>query len=550
MEDPVHPCSDLLATFQPNPWQLDERAPIRFKHIDIRPTVLVDTVDGLHKLLAKLRPLPEIVVHVGFSSAYCFKGAVACIQISTRTEDFLVDAFALQNELYILKDVFMDPKVLKVIPFGAWNGLKALQRDHDIFFVNIFNVDLADKVVKQKGVRISNEHQRTPLADLIAEYCGEDVALTLSSRQKRHLPDLTTRPFNKNAKRYLQEETHYILFIHDCLRNGMIYNGLIRQYYDVCTERLANEIWNPNDHILQEDTYKKALAEKISWFNEMELEVYRRIHDWRWEVAERNDVGMVCVMSKNHLIDITKRLPETLNDIRACKRGPHVSEYIEKGADDIISMIQETRAKYPDVQKRQIIRSSEFTGHGGQSSGRGDFVMKLCDRCGNKGHYGEQCWTFPTWNNDAIKQEFQNQDNFKTQEGKEKIVRTMLKYLMELEEDGQPRWQRQQQIMSGDFTHNRYGDPRQTTARQQQQHFLQMENVLRNIKPITAQLDQMGVFEMGEMEIMQKMGQLTQMGQMGQASYQDQMEDMGYQGQEGGPSRHVGHYQGERYQPY
>lgn len=76
-----------------------------------------------------------------------------------------------------------------------------------------------------------------------------------------------------------------MLFIYDKLRNGMISNGLIRQFYDVCTTKCLTELWSPKDLVLQEDSYKTTLAEKVSWFNPLEMEVYRKVHDWRWETA-------------------------------------------------------------------------------------------------------------------------------------------------------------------------------------------------------------------------------------------------------------------------
>ena len=43
-----------------------------------------------------------------------FQGLTCLMQISTRTEDFIVDTLSLRSELYLLNQVFTDPDVVKV----------------------------------------------------------------------------------------------------------------------------------------------------------------------------------------------------------------------------------------------------------------------------------------------------------------------------------------------------------------------------------------------------------------------------------------------------
>ena len=38
------------------------------------------------------------------------------MQISSRTEDFLIDTFAVRDDLHILNNVFTNPNVVKVSP--------------------------------------------------------------------------------------------------------------------------------------------------------------------------------------------------------------------------------------------------------------------------------------------------------------------------------------------------------------------------------------------------------------------------------------------------
>jgi len=47
-----------------------------------------------------------------------FSGFVCLMQISTRTEDFLIDALELRAHMHILNSSFTNPKIIKVCLVG------------------------------------------------------------------------------------------------------------------------------------------------------------------------------------------------------------------------------------------------------------------------------------------------------------------------------------------------------------------------------------------------------------------------------------------------
>jgi exosome complex exonuclease RRP6 len=56
-----------------------------------------------------------------------FQGFTCLMQISTRDEDFVIDALVLRNELHLLNKSFTDPKIVKVL-HGAEMDIQWLQR--------------------------------------------------------------------------------------------------------------------------------------------------------------------------------------------------------------------------------------------------------------------------------------------------------------------------------------------------------------------------------------------------------------------------------------
>jgi exosome complex exonuclease RRP6 len=65
-------------------------------------------------MLDHLRKAQELAVDLEYHSYRSFSGFVCLIQISTRTDDFILDTLCLRDELEELNEVFTDPNIIKV----------------------------------------------------------------------------------------------------------------------------------------------------------------------------------------------------------------------------------------------------------------------------------------------------------------------------------------------------------------------------------------------------------------------------------------------------
>ena len=68
------------------------------------------------------------------------------MQVSTRSEDFLIDTIELRSEMHILNQVFTDPKIVKVM-HGAESDIQWLQRDFGVYVVNLFDTFHASRAL-------------------------------------------------------------------------------------------------------------------------------------------------------------------------------------------------------------------------------------------------------------------------------------------------------------------------------------------------------------------------------------------------------------------
>ncbi|CAF4367933.1 unnamed protein product [Rotaria magnacalcarata] len=56
----------------------------------------------------------ELAIDLEHHSYRSYQGFTCLMQISSRTEDFLIDTIALRDELHILNNIFTNPNIVKV----------------------------------------------------------------------------------------------------------------------------------------------------------------------------------------------------------------------------------------------------------------------------------------------------------------------------------------------------------------------------------------------------------------------------------------------------
>lgn len=88
----------------------------------------IDTTEALNSLAKDLRNQKEIAVDLEANQYRSFQGITCLMQISTRFQDYVVDAIALRSQLrHFLAPIFEDPSIIKVL-HGADSDVTWLQR--------------------------------------------------------------------------------------------------------------------------------------------------------------------------------------------------------------------------------------------------------------------------------------------------------------------------------------------------------------------------------------------------------------------------------------
>jgi exosome complex exonuclease RRP6 len=183
---PVHPL-EKLPVEQFVDRNVAESEPVKPADLEDTPFTLVEDHKGLMELAKKLKSVTEFAVDLEHNQYRSFQGLTCLMQISTRTEDFIVDTLKLR--IYIglyLQEPFKDPTKRKVM-HGADRDIMWLQRDFHIYVCNLFDTGQASRVLQM---------ERNSLEHLLLHFCG------VTAKKEYQNADWRSRPLPEEMIKY------------------------------------------------------------------------------------------------------------------------------------------------------------------------------------------------------------------------------------------------------------------------------------------------------------------------------------------------------------
>ncbi|XP_050309849.1 exosome component 10-like isoform X2 [Anthonomus grandis grandis] len=299
-----HPYEFELDRFTPAENLLKKTEITSPKPIKDTPLIEINTPEQLPELLEDLQKYQFIAVDVEHHSYRSFMGITCLVQISTPEKDYLIDALALRNDLWVLNEVFTKPSITKIF-HGADSDIPWLQRDLSLYVVNMFDTHQAAKQLGYSGLS---------LAYLMRRFCS------FTPNKQFQLADWRIRPLPTELKNYAREDTHYLIYIYQNMRNELIDKGngksnllkaVIGQSTALCLKRYFKPIWNEQSHM---EFYRRCHRN----FDNRQLFALKEIYKWRDRLARSEDESTGYVLPNNMLLEIAGRLPKEMQGILAC----------------------------------------------------------------------------------------------------------------------------------------------------------------------------------------------------------------------------------------
>lgn len=297
------------------------------------PFTFVNTSSSLKDIAAKLSLEREIAVDLEHHQFRSFQGLTCLMQISTRSEDFIIDTLELRSLIGPqLRDVFANPAIQKVMHGANWD-IMWLQRDFGIYVCNLFDTGQAARVLGMKSFG---------LAHLLEHFCG------VTPDKRYQMADWRLRPLPVEMLKYAREDTHYLLYVGDLIKQMLIsaqcgdqQEPLLEVYKrsrDICLKLYAKEITT-------ETSYLQVYGLQERNFQTEQLAVLAGLYSWRDLVARIEDESTGYVLPNHLLLKLAEEMPDDVKKLRSMLNGRH--SLVARNIATIVAIINKSRSMMP-----------------------------------------------------------------------------------------------------------------------------------------------------------------------------------------------------------
>lgn len=307
------------------------------KSLDDTPFKYIDTLDDLKWLCDHLGKsnrsrIKEIAIDLEHHSYRSFLGFTCLMQISTRYDDFIVDTIKLRSEMHRLNEIFTDWTLVKVM-HGADFDVEWLQKDFGLYIVNLFDTGQATRVL---------QYPHFSLSYLLQKFCN------VQAQKQYQLADWRQRPLMDDMVKYAREDTHYLIYIYDNLRQELIKkdNQQQQQQNDLELMKLVHQ----KSQIICKKVFKKPvfiskgflnLCQNNSHLNSKQMKALRDLYEWRDKIARESDESCEYVLKNHQLLKIAELLPREIYGILALCNP--LSSLVQANVHEIHEIIKNAR---------------------------------------------------------------------------------------------------------------------------------------------------------------------------------------------------------------
>lgn len=282
------------------------------------PASYIDSDEALAALVQSLQDETLMAVDTESNNMYAYQGRVCLVQISTRTADYIIDPFPIED-MQPLGDLLADERMEKIFHAAEYD-LICLQRDYGFEVRNLFDTMFAARLchVEQFG-----------LGDLLTNYFNVEV-------DKSHqLDNWGKRPLDAESLRYAQMDTHYLPALRDKL------------YEQLKTLKRLDEAQEVFADVLRIDSKGRVFDEYGYWkiglphsLTRRQMALLKELYLEREKIAEQQDVPPFKIVSNKALVAIARKKPrnhQEMFQIRALSpaqvrlHGNHLLKAIERG---------------------------------------------------------------------------------------------------------------------------------------------------------------------------------------------------------------------------
>ena len=338
-----HPYGSELHAWEPSDEMCTAPAEQMYGPVGETPLSWVETEEQLAVMAEKLDAADIFAIDLEAHNYRTYASFTCLMQISTRTEDFVVDTLSLRGSLHVLNSSFTNPKVAKVL-HGADSDIMWLQKDLGLYLVGMFDTGQAAQVLA---------FPRKSLAHLLKHYCSVTVD------KAYQLADWRIRPLGAEMLNYAREDTHYLLYVYDRMRADLLAKGnaqanLLRAVWDrsrdVCLQRYEKSVYDASMATALYNKNSRSLSSR-------QLSVFKALHAWRDEVSRQEDESIRYVLPDHQLFELADVQPREIPQVLACCKP--VPPMVRIHAHTIIQVISSATMDVTDSPAKKARKTEE-----------------------------------------------------------------------------------------------------------------------------------------------------------------------------------------------
>ena len=256
---------------------------------------IIIKADRLCEVASILGRQSEFAVDLEMDSLHHYQEKVCLMQVSTRTESWLIDPLALKD-LSPLAAPLGDPRIL-IVMHGADYDIRSLHRDFGIEVNNLFDTMLASRFlgIKEFG-----------LAALLKARFGIEL------NKKYQKADWSKRPLSPEMSAYAAADTSDLLPLYDQLSKELVEKNRLQWLEEEC--RLVSQA-----RVTEKEGPLFISCKGAGKIKGRNLAVLEELLQLRDRQARELDRPPFKVMSAETLQEVAEKRPRTFSDLSGIK---------------------------------------------------------------------------------------------------------------------------------------------------------------------------------------------------------------------------------------
>ena len=303
--------------------------------MNLPPHKLITTPLQWQECLSALRGEPQLAMDLEANSMYAYRERVCMIQVSTPSQDYLIDPLC-PLDLDELGELVQNPDVEKIFHAAEYD-LILMKREYGWELNNLFDTMWAARVLG---------HRRYGLASLLQEL----FQVTLDKRYQKS--NWCKRPLSPDQLLYAQLDTHYLFRLRNNLATRIHAAGKEEETQEIFAQQLQVKIndnsFHPDDFWSIQGAYDLSRQQQA---------ILKAINIYRNQEAKTRNKPAFKILGDRTLLEIAQKTPTHLNHLH--KIHGMTSGQVKRYGKQLLQIIGEAREASPPSYPRRTKRPPE-----------------------------------------------------------------------------------------------------------------------------------------------------------------------------------------------